>query len=258
MSDYLLKRYTNHGESITVPDLHSLTIDEAEGRLRNLNLRFEVLDSAYDANLPPFAILDQVPIPLSNVKEYRKIYLTVNAANPPSVQMPNLMDKSLRQASFELESFGLMVGELIYKPDLAQNAVLEQLWDEMPVEPGTMVPRGSKIDLVLGDGLGNVRVGVPDLRGLTLSEVRWLLLASSLNLGSVIYLDEEIADTSATMVYRQIPSPENDNEINLGESINIFMTTEMPDSLKTGKFGFLDDTTEIDLYDIENLFFEED
>lgn len=233
MSDYMLKSYTRHGESISVPDLRELSLDESVNRLKSLNLRYHIADSAYNMDLPPGMVLDQSPTAYSNVKEYRKIYLTINATNPPSVRVPNLIDKSLRQANIELTTFGLKIGELIYKPDLAQNAVLGMKLKGKEIEPGDEVPQGSIIDLILGDGLGNTTIEVPDLIGLTYDEARWLLLASSLNLGSVSWLPE-ITDSATAMISRQFPPPGEDAYINIGESISIFVEQEIPDSLRTG------------------------
>ena len=233
MSDYMLKSYTRHGESISVPDLRELSLDESINRLKSLNLRYHIADSAYNMDLPPGTVLNQSPTAYSNVKEYRKIYLTINATNPPSVRVPNLIDKSLRQANIELTTFGLKIGELIYKPDLAQNAVLRMMLKGEEIEPGDEVPQGSVIDLILGDGLGNTTIEVPDLIGLTYDEARWLLLASSLNLGSVSWLPE-ITDSTTAMISRQFPPPGEDAFINIGESISIFVEQEIPDSLRTG------------------------
>lgn len=227
-----LDGYTKHGETITVPDLRGLTISQVEIYLNKKQLEYIVIDSAFTVDALPTAVLDQDPKPSSKVKENRKIYLTVNAINPPKVKMPNLIDKSLRQASLELESWGLKVGELSYKPDLAQNAVLKQLFNDSLISPGDLLPKGSVIDLVLGDGFGNTSIEVPNLFGLTLEEAKWSLVASSLNLGAVIY-DETVEDTSAALIFKQIPEyrEENASKLNMGESIDVFLTGELPDSL---------------------------
>ena len=113
-----------------------------------------MIDSIYDSEKVPGTVLDQDPAPNSNVKENRMIYLTINATQPPDVKMPDLVDVSFRQAEAMLQSFGLITGEITYKADLAKNAVLEQRYRNKIIKPGTMLPKGSEIDLVLGDGLG--------------------------------------------------------------------------------------------------------
>jgi eukaryotic-like serine/threonine-protein kinase len=226
-----LDSYTMHGETITVPDLRGMSMEQVERQLKSKNLQFAILDSLYDKDAKPASVLDQNPKPENKVKENRTIYLTVNAFNPPQFKMPNLVDKSLRQAMMEIESYGLKIGELKYVPDMAQNAVLKQMINGREIKPGDMVAKGTAIDLVLGDGLGNTRVEVPLLLNLTLSEAKFVLTGSSLNLGAVVFTGN-IKDTSAAVIYRQIPKPYNNRTINMGEYIDVFIAATFPDSLQ--------------------------
>jgi beta-lactam-binding protein with PASTA domain len=226
-----LDSYTKHGETITVPDLRGMSIEQVQRHLTSKNLRFAVLDSLYDKNQKPASVLDQNPKPGSKVKENRTIYITVNAFNPPEFKMPNLVDKSLRQAMMEIESYGLKVGELKYVPDIAQNAVLKQLVNGKEIKPGELVAKGTAIDLILGDGLGNTQVEVPLLLNLTLSEAKFVLTASSLNLGAVIYAPN-VKDTTAAVIYKQIPAPWQVKTINMGEAVDVFLSATFPDSLR--------------------------
>ncbi|MEX0812344.1 MAG: PASTA domain-containing protein [Chitinophagales bacterium] len=234
-----LDSYTKHGETITVPDLRGLTLKQVKIYLNKKQLEYAVIDSAFTVDEPPTTVLDQDPKAASKVKENRKIYLTINATQPPKVKMPDLIDKSLRQASIELESWSLKVGELSYKPDLAQNAVLDQLYNDSTIAPGALLPKGSVVDLVLGDGFGNTTIEVPNLSGLTLEEAKWSLIASSLNLGAVVY-DETVEDSTEAVIYSQIPEfvEENPRTLNMGESIDVFLTKELPESVQ----GHIDTT----------------
>jgi beta-lactam-binding protein with PASTA domain len=237
-----LDSYTKHGETITVPDLRGMSIEQVQRHLTSKNLRFAVLDSLYDKNQKPASVLDQNPKPGSKVKENRTIYITVNAFNPPKFKMPNLVDKSLRQAMMEIESYGLKVGELKYVPDIAQNAVLKQLVNGKEIKPGELVAKGTAIDLILGDGLGNTQVEVPLLLNLTLSEAKFVLTASSLNLGAVIYAPN-VKDTTAAVIYKQIPAPWQVKTINMGEAVDVFLSATFPDSLR----HYLDNPESTDL-----------
>ena len=84
---------TNHGESITVPDLEGVNVEDLDRFLLERDLRFEVLeDSGFSTDYPPHTVLKQFPLPNSKVKENRKIYITLNSTNPPEVRMPDLVD----------------------------------------------------------------------------------------------------------------------------------------------------------------------
>ena len=150
----VLNNYTHHGENIPVPNLQGKKIDKLDAILKVHNFHYSIVDSLYDGDKPPGTVLDQDPAAKSKVKKGRMIYLTINATEPPDVKMPNLVDVSFRQAEAMLQSFGLVTGEMIYRPDLAKNAVLEQHYRGRNIKPGAMIPKGSAIDLVLGDGMG--------------------------------------------------------------------------------------------------------
>lgn len=184
---------TKHGETITVPNLEGMSLMEMDEFLHKRNLNYEVSDSNYTSTYPPLTILKHFPQAGSNVKENRKIYLTVNSTQPKSVNMPNLIDGSLKNAELRLKSFGLRRGEIKYVPDLAVNAVLEQLFEGKKIEPKTPILRGSKIDLVVGDGLGRRVFSVPRFIGLPVDEADFSIKGSGLNTGSVIIkvIDEE-------------------------------------------------------------------
>src|SRR5690554_7331945 len=92
-----------------------------------------------------------------------------------------------------LESYGLNLGNLIYIPSEFTNMVLGQHFEGKPVEPGTLVRKGSSIDLLVGRGLSNETTAVPQLTGMTLDAARKAAQNVYLNLGATIY-----ADTIAT------------------------------------------------------------
>jgi eukaryotic-like serine/threonine-protein kinase len=214
-----LSTYTLHGESITVPDLRGMTEERLERFIEDKHLRYKIVDSLFQVGKAPGTVLEQDPAPNSKVKENRTIYLTVNSSKPPKVKMPNLIDVSFRQAEAMLESYGLVVGNTIYKPDLAKNAVLSQQYNGRAIAPGTEIFKGSTIDLVLGDGMGISVVKVPSLEGLTKSEVLFVLRGSALNIGTITF-DNGVRNEETAKVYKQ--SPES-GTIKQGEGIDIWL-----------------------------------
>lgn len=225
---------TNHGETVTVPDLEGIHLDDIDEFLTKRNLRYEVLtDSGYTAAYEPFTILNQHPVPGSKVKESRKIFLTLNATNPPKVKMPDLVDGSVKNAQLVLQSYGLERGSIKYVPDLAQNAVLEQNYKGEAIEPGTSIPKGSKIDLVVGDGLGNTVLEVPDVNGMDLEEAEFIIVGSGLKVGSILFQDPALAGKDAHevienaapgeryMVVKQNPTSER--KVRIGVEVDIWL-----------------------------------
>ena len=75
---YWLGFTTNHGEEITVPDLSKLSEEQAEQRLKALDLDYVILDSVdYRKEYPKYSVVEQDPTPGSKVKVNRKVYLNI-------------------------------------------------------------------------------------------------------------------------------------------------------------------------------------
>jgi eukaryotic-like serine/threonine-protein kinase len=219
-----LDLYTMHGRTITVPNLEGLQTDEAERLLENMNLRVKINDSIFDTTREKGSVATQNPAPGIEVKKDRTIYLTTIAVLPEMIAMPDLTDLSLRQALAMLETHGLQAGRLEYVPNIARNAVLQQKFNQGTIEPGTMIEKGTRIDLVLGDGAADTRVYVPLLIGKTRDEAIQLLNSSSLNVGQEFYLDEE---TTNVRVYRQSPNVTDRRErLEMGSTVDIYYRSD--------------------------------
>ncbi|NJW51839.1 PASTA domain-containing protein [Salinimicrobium oceani] len=161
---------TNQDQRITVPNLARMSLDRVDLKLEELDLRREILDSAnYNPDYPPYSVIDQVPLPGKQVKENRKIYLTLNPSGFTKVEIPeNLIRRTRRQVEPTLRSLGFEIGTITYKPDVAKDVVLEMRHQGALVEPGMKLMKTSKIDLVLGDGSG--RYGMEEEQDTTAEE----------------------------------------------------------------------------------------
>jgi beta-lactam-binding protein with PASTA domain len=222
----VLKRITRHGESLTVPDITGMQLGDAEKLLTDRKLRYIITDSLFFEDKAPSSILEQNPEPQAKVKEGRIIYLTINSNTAPLVSVPDLTDVTLRQANVMLQSVGLKTGELVYKPDIAQNVVLDQLYGGRSVKPPSRIPKGSIVDLVVGNGLGDsASVAIPNLTGLTRQDAYNLLVSSSLNLGAVIY-QGSITDSASAVVFRQNPAFAEGYTLKAGQSVDIYLNQE--------------------------------
>jgi len=250
-----LNIYTQHGDSFPVPDFKGKTIEEAEKIAENNQLELEVTDSVYEDDQPKSIIVKQNPKAEFHVKEGRKVFLTKNASNPEKVKMPNVVGVSHRQAKNTLNNSGLKVGKLQHVPDIAINNVLEQKVNGEEIDPGKMIPKGTKVDLVLGKGLGNRRVQIPDLRTYKLEKAKSKILQAAMNIGATKY-DESVEneeDSSRAKVWKQYPPYKENRKARLGSYIDIWLTT---DSTKLPQ----EDTTEIvqDTMNLNNSMDEEE
>jgi beta-lactam-binding protein with PASTA domain len=226
-----LNIYTRHGQARPVPDFFGLNKEQTALLAKENKLRYHVIDSVYTTLVPRGCVAEQNPKPGFKVKKWRNISLTINAFRPEMVAMPDLVDLPLRQAIALIESSGLKMGKLIYKPDLSVDVVLSQLHNAKEIASKDSLQKESMIDLVLGKGLSNQRTPVPNLIGMNLDPATNRILGTSLNLGTFIYDNTILTadDTLKAFVYKQNPESKEDATLQIGSSIYLWLTV---DSLK--------------------------
>ena len=215
---------TQHGAEVKVLSVKGRLYEDALKTLKARGFTVEV-DSSYEPGKRKFEVLAQQPQPGAIVKEGRTLFITINRASPPETPMPNLVNLSFRSAAMILKSNRLVLGDTILRPDIARGAVLEQLYAGKQIIAGTMLPQGSKISLVIGDGLGQTEFSVPDVIGMSYFEGRELLSASGLY--SVPVFDFDVRDSASAIIYNQSPSPYNEgggsNRIRQGDYVDLFI-----------------------------------
>ncbi|WP_290878285.1 PASTA domain-containing protein [Gracilimonas sp.] len=172
--------YTNYNEGVTVPDVTKITLDEAEALLESYGLRYEVTERRANSAFPADYVIDQSPVPTNIVKPNRKVYLTVNTEVKPQVEVPKVVDLSLRNAEIQLQNYGLQVGTRSYESSRFKNVVLRQ-----SIPDGATVAKGTVVDLVISDGLGDKMVTVPEIINLSLPQAQLKLREAGLNVGEV-------------------------------------------------------------------------
>lgn len=153
-----LKISTNHNQKIEVPNLAKMSLNDVEEKLDELDLRFEILDSAnYNPDYPKYSVIEQIPNAGKFVKEDRKIYLTLNPSSYRKLKLPEVVGRTRRQAEPTLLAMGFKIGKITYRSYIAKDEVLELRHQGKKVEPGTKLQITTIIDLVLGDGKGGLQ-----------------------------------------------------------------------------------------------------
>lgn len=147
-----LDDYTMHNQAILVPDVKGLQEEEAGPILKRNKLRYQVVDSVYSRTVEPGAIVEQIPAADSKVKEHRIVFLTVNARNAQTVELPDVLEISQRQALASLRAIGFGVDSVEYVPYEYKDLVVNVLYNGQPVSSGTRLPFGAKLWLQVGDG----------------------------------------------------------------------------------------------------------
>lgn len=212
---------TNHGESITVPDLTGMDVGELEEFLTTHDLRYAVNDSSYSADHPPLAVLRQFPHAASQVKLNRVIYVTLNRVAPPTLPLPDLVDRSLINADVVLKSTELKRGRIYYEPSPFRNLVKEMRHQGKKIEPGTRISKGSVIDLVVGDGNGPADFTIGNLIGDSFETAKFKLMGWNLHLGSVQYPLDVDTTGMDPFVYKQYPI--SGDSVRAGDPVDIWI-----------------------------------
>ncbi len=153
--------YTNHGETIEVPQLIGRSEAEAMEELEALGLQGLLSDTLYEvpdslASVPAGHVLDQNPRDGVGVKEGRKVRLFLRSSAPPMVSIPNLVNFSVNVARAELEAKGLVIEGVQTPSGMAPKMelnppIVELLHKGKILESGQKIPKGSPILLVVDD-----------------------------------------------------------------------------------------------------------
>ena len=220
--------YTDHGESVVIPDLKGKSTNEVVDILNQKDLRFEIRDSVYSLETAPGTVLDQFPKPGMKVKENRTILITLCAVSQKLIPMPQLTDISYRQAINLMEMAGLVAGKIEYKQSEFPNLVLEQKVKQKIIAVGEMVPKGSVVDLVLGSIGDGATSEVPALFGHDLNKARTILEEAFLNIGIITYDESFTSEEEKTngRIWKQTPDPAEVFEVVRGTSIDIWVTID--------------------------------
>jgi beta-lactam-binding protein with PASTA domain len=216
--------YTHHGEAETIPDLRGSYVEEAEIILAKKGLYPVVIDSVYVRDKKLGTIIEQIPPAYSTVKSNRPIYLIINSRSVRQVPLPEINDVSYRQADAMLKSMGLSVSNVEYAPSEFKDLVIDVKFHGRSVTPGTRIPEGSTVVLVVGSGLGNSQAIAPSLKGLGLEEATQEIQSATLIIGSVEYDVTPSGNEDDYIIYRQRPAA--GTSLTAGSRIDVYLTKD--------------------------------
>lgn len=158
-----LGRYTRHNSVVVIPDITNMQVDEAEQLLSKDHLYLLVTDSIYDESKKPGVIIDTSPIVGASIKRDRTIFVRINAISVMKRQIPDVHDKSMRQAQVMLEANGFNNVTIKYVPGTYNDlALYVKTTSGRVLNPGDIIPYNQPLileissndrSLLLGDSL---------------------------------------------------------------------------------------------------------
>ncbi|MDZ4699183.1 MAG: PASTA domain-containing protein [Rhodothermales bacterium] len=220
----IMPNSVGHRDTILVPDVSEMPVEQAEATLRQLNLQARVESSRFNPKLPRDVVVDQSPRPNRTVKPGRRIYLTINSGSTPRVTVPDVEGISQVEALNRLAAAGLRAEPSDIQPDSIPHPHRGTITRQFPPD-GTVLEEGSRVRLWYSTGLGDQFVAVPDLQGLTVREARQLLLARRLR-SVVMGAPDDEATASLPVVKQGYPAGTRLKE---GHEIRLFVQIDPVD-----------------------------
>ena len=130
-------------EKRVVPELRGQTLEEATTRLAGLRLTIaENPERVFDEEIPEGSIVDQRPLPDTEVARDSTIVVTVSQG-PDLRTVPNIIGLGVEQAQTELEQVGLQMGTVAGRCCTVIGT---------SPQPGESLPPGTEIDVLLDSG----------------------------------------------------------------------------------------------------------
>ncbi len=153
------------GHTITVPDVRGKELTAAINQIRNSGLDIKVERQEHHPTVPENYIIGQSPAPGERVKGGRNVMVVVSLGSE-EVAVPPVTDKVFRLAQVTLKSAGLELGEVarVNSPSPAETVILQA-----PAQ-GTVLQKGSEVDILVSAGGKGTRYVTPDLKGMTLPQ----------------------------------------------------------------------------------------
>lgn len=213
--DKLLLPWYVSAEEYQVPDLVGKQKDEAVQLLESAGLNPILEGPRYDAEYPKDHVIFQKPLPGTNVKEGRRIYLFISGGES-LIKVPLLFGKTYRDSKVTIERLGLVLGEVEEtRSEMPAGRIIEQ----DPVE-GIDVPRGTEIKLKVSIGPKMGMIRIPNLLGKPYKEAETLLRRNSLRFGKVTYLDSP--SLLPNTIIDQYPA--ENKLVAVGDSVDVVVT----------------------------------
>ena len=179
----VLPLYVHQADRVSVPTVVGMARDSAVHVLELAGLRVVDADTRPDPTYPPGVVVQQNPLGEAVVKEGRRVYLTLSGGEV-QVVVPSLRGRSLRDARFALERFGLKLGGVGFDTSdtFPENTIIAQ-----SIAPDARVSRGTEVHITVSQGRSTSDIRVPLVIGKTLGEATKLIEDARLRVGTISY-----------------------------------------------------------------------
>lgn len=182
MDNFVMPVFVRRGQEFPLPDVTNKTEEAASEQLKELGLELEIVASEHSPARLEGTILSQEPPAGTLVKPGRPVSVVVSKGGE-LVRLPYLRGVTVRQANLTLSDVGLVPGDVnwAFSDSLPPEVVLES-----QPSAGALVPKGTRVVLLVNQGGVRDTLAMPNLVGTTLQDAAELLGEMGLELGVAI------------------------------------------------------------------------
>jgi serine/threonine-protein kinase len=189
-----------------VPDLVSLTLDDATRSAKARKLNLNIADREPSDNIPENVVLSQDPKAGSDLVPPGPINVVLSTG-PVSVNVPDVGGQNVTAATNAMQSAGL-AAHLVY---LAQTGTTAGTVIDQTPAASSSLRKGATVTLTIA-----VPGVVPDVAGMTLDQAKATLVNAGYTVGNVAYTQD---GTGGTAVRTE---PEANAALRPGEAVTIY------------------------------------
>ena len=216
LNRFIMPRLVRAGQRVEVPDIVDLTHQEAGQALSQRGLKLKLQQPRWDASIAEGRLVQQNPPAYSHVKINRTVY-AVPSRGTRLYEVPDLREKSLRQAQVWIAQTGLAMGDTL---EDASPTVKEGLIISQDPLPGQRVQVGTPILVTVSNGPPGEMVPMPNLVGKPLETARSELEKAGLQLRDIRY--EFSTQHLLNVVIRHVP--DSGEEVKQGTRVRLVVS----------------------------------
>lgn len=202
---FWLDVYTKHNVYIKIPNLYSLTLNQAKKNLTKLGLHYEIDTSHYNPKYVPYHICNFSPHAGGIVKPGRVIFIQANANTFTFTKLPNIIFKPKYFALSRLYAKHFLVKNILFASNKNKGFILKVIHNKKYIDPGDIIPYRSELDLIIGKGMKK-NIVFPNVVGMNLTSAKKILERNKIIIENIFYNKKNSAKNIVNQnIYRQSP-----------------------------------------------------
>ena len=226
-----LNCYTQHGQSLELPNFENMLVDDARELAQARGLSLKIEEGAFAGDRQVGLVVMQEPPAGSRIKRERSIYLTVLTDKAPMKQLPSLVgnyDYDVYTRILASKNIKFRIVDQVYDPRQEENTILHFFYDDQKITDedlrrGVQVPEGAELSFVV-----TVRrtgqVSMPELVCQTYGESQFEMASSQLLVGEVV---GDYTSRDEAYVYRTEPAA--GQSVAEGSRVKLYLSDSLPE-----------------------------